>query len=269
MTFDLGYIARQKKQGPIPSINAVGGLEYQREINGVNYKIHEFTSTNIITFQIVPGVVDCFLLGGGGGGGSSTPAGGGGAGGIITATNISVLPNVPYIVTVGAGGSTGNPGNNGADSSITFNGYLSISAQGGGGGGSSTVLPGRAGASGGGAGASSGSSPQQGGAAIVMPVRQGYPGGAGTWQTGTSAGGGGGFTQAGVNASSGIPGRGGDGITLTFTGVLIDYAGGGNATGASGAGLAGGSTANRGGGGNSGNNGGSGIVYIRYPFNPN
>jgi hypothetical protein len=256
----------------------VGGTVTDVEIDGVDYKVHEFTESDTIRFAVVPDEVEYFILAGGGGGGAGL-GGGGGGGGLLIGSNLAVLPGINYQVIVGAAGagasSTAVRGSNGGNSS--FNNLIAF---GGGGGGransQSQIRQGVDGGSGGGAGASSSQSPVSGGTGFAGPPRQGFNGGASTWQTGTAAGGGGGFSGAGL-ASPGTTGQGGEGgpgITSDFNGFSADYAGGGPGAPLTTFPLGGGSAQNRGGGGRgtttaSGINGGSGIVMIRHSLQEN
>ena len=210
---------------------------------------------------------------GGGAGGFRTSAGTSGANSSAE-SKINLSSNIPYTVTIGAGGRQGNSGvgGNGSDSSISGSGLTTITSTGGG-GTSSGGLNGNTGGSGGGAFNS--------GTAGSGTANQGLGGGAAP--TGNAGGGGGGASAVGTAASGSVAGNGGNGLASSITGSSVTYAGGGAGygTGASGtAGTGGGGTAgaasptsdgqtNRGGGGggnNAGNGGkgGSGIVVIRY-----
>jgi hypothetical protein len=236
-----------------------------------------------------------FLVVAGGGGGGSC-GGGGGAGGLrssVTATGgtgslesaLTLIKNVNYTVTVGAGGTGGvsfEQGTIGSDSV-----FSTITSTGGGfGQGNSSVVAG-SGGSGGGGGSSgsvgtggSGSSNQGrnggnssnaadkypagggGGAAAVGGAGSGSTGGAGgagryTSITGSSvvrAGGGGGGTQ-----NNGTGGTGGDGGGGNGTGnATTAEAGQNNSGGGGGGGGYNGSTAGNGGAG------GRGVVILRW-----
>ena len=105
-----------------------------------------------------------FLIVAGAGSGGSSNGGGGGAGGFYDAPSRNFIVDVPYAITIGAGGSSpsnGAVGNNGSDSKIVADegsGSATIyqsKAGGGGGCGNSTVTSvasGQDGGSGGGAG---------------------------------------------------------------------------------------------------------------------
>jgi hypothetical protein len=251
---------------------ASGGTITEVEIDGVNYRLHTFTSNG--TFTVISGgAVDLLVVAGGGGGGSANNfnVGGGGAGGLLEASDVAVTVQTYSVVVgaggagAGAGGSSGSFGSSGENSSA-----LSVTATGGGGGGGA-LDGGLNGGSGGGesvAGLGAGSG----------IVGQGNDGG-------LVGGGGGGRNVVGGNNG----GNGGDGKASSITGTSLYYAGGGggailNVAGTGGLG-GGGDARNGAGGGFSGTDGlgggggagrgqgtgnqlggagGSGIVIIRY-----
>jgi hypothetical protein len=222
------------------------------------------------------------LVVGGGGGGGSNRGGGGGAGGFIL-TSFTLETNTTYTVTIGAGGSPGNPGVNGQTSSLA-----DIIAYGGGGGGNFRAIPGNDGASGGGGGGGEGEGGGAGGSAIYGA--QGNNGGAGVYYVQGNYGGGGGAGEPGQNGiPGGLGGNGGAGLAASLGGTVSYYAGGGGGgtqvrstpgIGGIGGGGNGATTSisaqngtpNTGGGGGGGYTlagaGGSGIVIIRYPGPP-
>ena len=261
------------------------------------YKVHTFTSSgNFITD--VAGTADVLIVGGGGssGGGhyNGGSGGGGGAGG-VRALSSQAVSATTHAVTVGAGATGSQYGNNGSDSSVVLGSTLT--ASGGGGGGFGTVdtsdsRDGLAGASGGGGGI--GQTAKSGGAGNTPSTTpaQGYAGGN---AAPGGDGGGGGAGEVGNNApgAGSNGGIGGDGIQNDWrTGSNVYYGGGGGGSGwSSGTPIAGGQggggasgyggsnvgtagTANTGGGGGGshgangshwpGASGGSGIVVIRY-----
>jgi hypothetical protein len=224
-----------------------------------------------------------YLVVAGGAGGPGYAGGGGGAGGLLTST-AALSVGTTYTITVGAGGTTGNPATAGNNSSISG---LSITSIGGG--------PGAWGGTGAGTAGGSG-----GGGAWTDPSA--YPGGAGTTGQGnaggtgyqnnagnpSASGGGGGAGSAGGTASNSQGGTGGNGLASSITGSSVTYAGGGggspNVTGNGGSGGSGGAgnggnagsngtsaTANTGSGGGggpsgkTGGNGGSGVVILSVP----
>ena len=220
-------------------IGAVGGTINTYSLNGINYKVHIFTTDG--TFIVTSGGnMDVLVVGGGGRGVSYSVyqiGGGGGGGQVVYQTNISIS-NGSYSCVVGAGGANSSFNSiialKGQDSvsNFTFNGGTSGSGQAGG-----TGSPGAGGGGGGdstpGANASGTKNGGDGTLNSISGVATYYGGG----------GGGGGFTR-------GTGGLGGGGN-------------GGGVMGGAPAAQAG--TANTGGGGGgSGGNGGSGIIIIRY-----
>ena len=151
------------------------GINGSHVVNG-NEHIFTFDISNSITFSpancedyIIDYIANVLIVGGGGSGGEKsspgqdpfgtdiegglTGGGGGGGGEVIYNTNLMILPNVPYSVTIGSGGAAvggglvGNniPGNDGGASSIM--GYI---ANGGKGGGAATAFAEGMGGNGGG-----------------------------------------------------------------------------------------------------------------------
>jgi hypothetical protein len=287
-----------------------------------NFKIHTFTGPGTFTVSCAGNplgseTVDYLVVAGGGSGGGRYGGGGGGGGyressgaasGCYSISPlgacVSALPVTVqgYPITVGGGGTgvpavpgsdDGNRGNNSIFSTITSTG-------GGAGAGQNAVSPLGPGGSGGGGSYGSTCGNQLGGTGNTPPVSppQGQPGGLGYQPNSPySTGGGGGATEAGVNANSSpsAAGRGGAGATSSITGSPVGRSGGGGGSGegshgvtAGGASPCGSGTAgsssntpagagadNRGGGGgaayypgpsSSSGNGGSGVVIIRYKF---
>lgn len=247
------------------------------------YRVHIFTNpAAAATFRVrgASGTVDAFLVAGGGGGGhmSYGGGGGGGGGGLLYSGGYAVVCE-PITVTVGAGGAgsavNGVSGANGSNSV-----FGSLVAYGGGGGGHGNYAAGKVGGSGGGAGYGSGT---LGGSATGS---QGYAGG--NYGAGGGGSGGGGASHAGYSSPAGnLGGNGGAGLASTITGSSVIYAGGGagggynDVGGTGGAGGGGGSTSadgtnGLGGGGcggravsgSAGANGGSGVVIVRYAYEP-
>jgi hypothetical protein len=242
----------------------------------------------------VPITVDYLVVAGGGaGGGHVTPnayGAGGGAGGYLTGTENTAVIGTNYLITVGAGATSGTNGSNSQAFSTTATG-------GGGGGWYTSGQPassiGKDGGSGGGGSsgwAGSGMPPFPGGSKVSG---QGNDGGECNNSGGYQSAGGGGAGAAGTNVSGagGAGGNGGVGLSSTITGSSVFYAGGGGGEGWNGVAGAGGNggggagasynptvgpavsgTANTGGGGGgaagvagAGGAGGSGIVILRYP----
>ena len=276
------------------------------------YRIHTFTSSGTFTTAFNAGVE--LLLVGGGGGGAGTFAGGGGAGGVVHDPSGATMTSGSYTITVGQGGIgglgwqniNGMRGTNGTDSTA-----FGLTAKGGGGGGSfdytysnaNSQQVAQVGGCGGGGASVQGNMTDS--ARLGAASNQGNFSGATSYGTsggnGQSAaqlsqyhgGGGGGASQAGVNATS-VAGAGGAGVAISISGSSVTYAGGGGGStqggtlGAGGAGGGGAATANSnfaqggtnglGGGGGAagysgstnsrlGATGGSGVVIIKYNLN--
>jgi len=231
---------------------------------------------------------EVLIIGGGGGGGGGENAnrgsGGGGAGGLIWIPSVDILRGT-YEIIVGNGGKAGpgsvtsntsaNQGSNGAQSS--FLGYLAVG--GGAGGGASGTWSiaqknGLVGGSGGGGADFHGDGASGLQSAQSLTHGYGNSGGhsrSGDHYMGGAGGGGGGAGGPGQVSGSGKfePGAGGDGMEINITGMLIEYARGGN--GSSHNILAGmltsadlGNGGNAGGRARAGMDGGSGIVIIRH-----
>ena len=263
---------------PTPSLyaSATGG---NITLTGL-YKIHTFTSSNVLSFSN-GGNIQYLVVGGGGAGGTlnctNQYGGGGGAGGLLAGCISAVPCCVNFTVTVGAGG-TSNPGQysgagsfKGCNSSLVQSGLsVNVLAYGGGRGGlgagnccgcSSGGGYGGNGGSGGGNGRTRTGFGHGGGKGVypgstyISAPRQGYDG---------ADYGGGGSGGAGVNG-----GTGGPGTISTITGASITYAVGGH-----GPGLCAGAANSGTGGGGGGNGclyfrgafGGSGVVIVRYQY---
>ena len=234
-----------------------------------------------------PNNLDFLVIAGGGSGASTANAGGGGAGGYRTATENSVGQGVTITVTVGDGGAShfnANSGNSGSASSFSGSGLTTITSAGGGGGGHNGSNPGLAGGSGGGAGPNG--STGAGNTPSTNPV-QGYRGGTAVTSGSWGAGGGGGASEHGRDATTSKAGNGGAGRSSSITGSAVTRAGGGGGgtdssiglggTGGGGVGAnpgnpnAGGNgVANTGGGGGGAETfhsgaGGKGVVIISLP----
>jgi hypothetical protein len=267
--------------------------------NGINYRVHTFTSSGTLTV-LSAGIVEVLSVAGGGGGSGNfyDDGAGGGGGGLIYNTDYTVTTG-NKTVTVGSGGvaSSGGAGGNGNNS--VFDNLTAI----GGGGGAPHRSPGVSGGSGGGGGGSfvgdgqsnAGGSALQPGSASGGKGNRGGNGGIGDVISGGggypgSAGGGGagqqGFPPTGGGTNEG--GKGGDGAQISINGTPTYYAGGGGGVRNGVGGLGGGGTAsygrdgspaggggvNTGGGGGGGRAftgetgvpgpGGSGIVIVRY-----
>lgn len=243
------------------------------------------------------------IAGGGGGGGASggsqVSSGGGGGGGYRTFTGYNLTLATNYTVTVGAGGSAGQPGE--TRGSVGSNSiFSSATANGGGGGagvspGSQPALGGDGGSGGGGAGRNTVGPGNLGGSRIAITP---FPtvetttvqGNAGGGTTSNNVGSGGGGAGGAGQIGSGTGSQGGtsnNGLQSSITGTAVNRGGGGGGggfpggTGGFGGANGGGNnevgangTANTGGGGGgatsnndnkAGGNGGSGVVILRYP----
>ena len=275
--------------------------------------------TTTVTFSI--SVTIQYLAVAGGGGGGADRGSGGGAGGLLT-SNWSLAASVPITITVGVGGAAGGPAlqaANGVSSNISSPAFTQVTTIGGGSGAivNNSVntcqrngVDGARGGSGGGAsgqGLGNPSSPRAGtaGAGIGYPgifgvTQQGSPGGlsSSAGPTQVAAGGGGGATGVGGNATTAFPtntkiaGAGGAGYQWPFTANTYAGGGGGSSdsrcgsfvpgTGGPGGGGPGGApgvagtpgTASTGGGGGGGSGGtpqtnggtgGSGVVILAMP----
>jgi hypothetical protein len=281
-------------------VTATGGTE----TTCGDFKIHTFTSPGTFTVCSVGNPagstsVDYLVVAGGGGAQGSSPdaSGGGGAGGfressgsttcytsspLGTGVSAITVTATAYPITVGAGGTCTSSGSDSIFSTIT-------SAGGGAGGVSGPAIP-PSNLTGGSGGATRNTTGFAGNTPPVSPP-QGNPGGDGlTINYGPLdyfAGGGGGATQAGADATPAGGGDGGDGAQTGISGTATYYAGGGGSgiapvrpnvpTQPTTGGLGGGGnncqngTANTGGGAGSkvcsvASNGGSGIVIIRYKY---
>ncbi len=205
-----------------PSVELSGGTVTSTNVDGTNYRVHTFTSSDTMGV-IVGGLVEYLVVGGGGGGGCQTSSdnrggGGAGAGGLLDGS--VELEQGDITITVGSGGngaaSYDTVGTKGGDSSI---GTLVV-ADGGGFGGSAGNAPG-SGGSGGGGGHTAGASGIAG---------QGFAGGAGSGTPSTTGGAGGGSSAAGANFAAGQgPRPGGAGTSNSITGTAYTYARGGDA----------------------------------------
>jgi len=262
------------------------------------------TTTRLVDFNLAFSLpVDYLVVAGGGGGGNF--GGGGGAGGFITGQT-TLQMGTSYTITVGDGGAgstTSNDRGTSGDDSV----FSSFTAIGGGGGGSNGTSPDAVYIHTGGSGGSGGGESQQNntsGAPGSGTAGQGNDGGNAYNSTNQHLGGGGGGAGAvGGNASSGVAGSGGVGLTTNLiteaiassesvgqvSGANVYFSGGGGgqrfiSSGTLGAGGLGGggsggsyssgiaaisASPNSGGGGGAGYNdingaGGSGVVILRF-----
>ena len=262
--------------------------------------VNTFTESGTLTVASETTVRALFVAGGGGGG---CGVGGGGGGGGVVALDELVLAPGTYTVTVGAGGNGGTKnvpyGTNGGNTTLTLGGAdvsESLPAIGGGrgtgwnsnqghssGGSGGASCGGKAGAAGtpgqGYAGGTSGSRSSGGGGGAGGPGGNGGTGAAGI-QKPASAVGGAGFVSdisgSSVAYGGGGGGGGGDGGACPGSSGTD---GGGDGTGLNAITAAGNGEDGRGGGGGGsgwssdsspkdGGHGGSGVVILRYSFDP-
>jgi hypothetical protein len=193
---------------------------------------HTFTTTG----EFIPAftsTVEVLIVGGGGGGGGqggNGTAGGGGAGGLAYISNIPVVINNVYSITVGSGGSGetnpwpgGSPNKTSGEPSTFIGGTAlsNVTVAGGGHGGSLNsynAAPG--GSGGGGGGGEPGPAPNKTGAGVANSS-QGFPGGSGGGPFAPTGGGGG---AAGAGATNGAAGGG---LEYSISGSPLYYAAGG------------------------------------------
>ncbi|MDQ3094217.1 MAG: hypothetical protein M3Q70_03525 [bacterium] len=164
--------------------------------------------------------------GAGGGGWSATSGVGGGGGGAYSVSTLRLIPGNNYTVTVGTGGTPGNPGGD-----TTFVGPTSVIAK----GGSTGTLT--TGGSGGLAATGTGTTKFSGGTGGSKSTGNGRGGGGGGGSATTTAGGGDGGTGssntggvAGVGQGNG--GAGGNNGAVGGNGVVPGGGGGGGGNGA-------------------------------------
>ncbi|MEI6148063.1 MAG: lamin tail domain-containing protein, partial [bacterium] len=258
---------------PTGTVAGTGGFITRYRENETNFIAHIFTNSSAFTLNSSMNV-QYLVVAGGGGGGGGYQGGGGGAGGLHVGS--TRLPAGTYTITVGTGGNGcrwdgSGEGSNGLPSSISIGGVTLASATGGGRGASATPTYGSAAGGSGGGGAC-------GGVDLYGSdgtLGEGNVGGNGDSYSTVVQGGGGGAGDGGQTGSEG--GTGGVGIAVSYSGVQVAYATGGNGSKrydsvTNGAGPA----ANTGNGGHAGGgstgtgrggNGGSGIVILRYDAN--
>ena len=276
--------------GYIPAYNTgstAKGNYFLYENSNVYIVFTEIATTTLGLYDIGPNAlpdVRYLMVAGGGGGGEQGQAGGGGGGGILFDDTGITLTAGTYTVTVGDGGRSNNPGDNGDDT--TFHTYTAL---GGGGGGwvknATNNDPGQNGGTGGGGAALDGNT------TVGGTGSQGGDGGDGSYYSGNDYGGGGGGGgadgQDGMNGeTSGKPvrpwGSGGDGTQYSWghLGETATYYGGGGAGQGSdaterslgGGGFDGGGSQDKkgldvyGGGGSAEYGGGSGSAVFRLPW---
>ena len=266
-TASFGWIGNQ---APSPTRAFPGWIDEFRITVGVGRYTNTFTPPTAAlpqgNFSTPTQISAQYLVVAGGGGGSGarvsvTAASGGGAGGLRTGST-TLLSQVRYIVTVGAGGAGGEGYTPGAGTQGQSSSFDVITSSGGGAGG---ISGGGGGGSGGGAATGqsvgstrSGGAGNQGG---YTPV-EGYDGG-GNSNNAPSYNGGGGGGAGGAGGFGNSGGLGGIGVANPISGSTVGelssgvyyLAGGGGAQAVAG-GKGGGGT-----GSSSAAAGGSGLVY--------
>jgi len=223
------YTLYNMKDGFIEAFEDTSGVDASastnetRDSSGKYYSgssagtISAFTSTGAATWTApTTGDAEILVVAGGGGGANGYYGGAGGAGGVVHASAYPVTANVVYDLSVGAGGSGGNP-QAGSNSVFNINGEGNnttvLTANGGGrGGGGGQPAAGGSGGSGGGTDndASSGGSSNQPASFGTPQVATGY-GSAGGGVGGNSGAGGGGANAAGQGSNGNTGGNGGAG----------------------------------------------------------
>jgi hypothetical protein len=257
----------------IVSDPASGGIVTTYSINGVNYQVHTFLTSQ--SFMMLENKsVDILLAAGGGGGGryAANGVGGGGAGGMVVGNNISIVEGL-YTITIGGGGiaySTDSNGGKGGDSVIALGSVDTVTAKGGG-AGYFSMASGHIDFADGGSAGGGGNNTTYNGASnqtnqtLNGQTLTGYGNGSAAPPNGGYGAGGGGAGGAGSSAAT-TPNAGGIGLVNNFrTGTNITYATGGGSQGSTFYnGLD--NSGDGGTGANSGTagRGGSGICVIRY-----
>ena len=207
----LNKIRKRGGAAPFEPIQATGGIVQDVTIDDTTYRVHTFTSSDVLVVN-QGGEIEYVVAAGGGSGGVNR-GGGGGGGGLLEG-----LMNIPvgtHTVVVGSGGVDSN----GSDSSL-----LDITAKGGGQGGSRIQYDPISGGSGGGSQGLEGNSGADG-----IPG-QGHKGGDSPIDT-ISGGGGGadgpGGDENGIGPIAG-PGRtvniSGNPLTLCAGGIGVERA---------------------------------------------
>jgi hypothetical protein len=237
----MGFLGKDEKGGSTgeeddpdeknvtPPTVSGGTIRFVRE-DGLDYEVHVFTETGVLTFSDnrESFVADYFIVAGGGGAGGKVAgqgtdyAGGGGAGGLLYGTlQTLTLEDGSIQVTVGEGGAGGAVQSQGGDGGYSAIGNITVPGGGGGGVGGTNVgaalLIGKSGGSGGGGGAGVGGSYGKGGAVQSdMPDgTKGNVGGRGSNASSTDwGGGGGGAGGAGTAGEASSGGAGGAPWTL-------------------------------------------------------
>lgn len=264
VTYEI-IIQAKTANGLSPLSNMVQGTPEQQPI------IELFTTVGSTTWTAPANVtsIEYLVVGGGGGSGATHDGGaaGGGGGGMVLSGSKNVIPGTTYTLVIGDGGEGGiglpSPNTRETDGSAGENSQFDdIIALGGGGGLKSRQV----GNGGGGTGA-------------LNPLTASLGGNGGSFSNG--GGGGGGSSSNGSTGDQGIPrigGIGGNGISSSLSGALLNYGVGGTGGDAQATDNASAGATNTGNGAKapgtpfgsqrSGAKGGSGIVVIKYIPNP-
>ncbi len=213
--FHGGDLVWERPAATIPTITVTGGTITSFTRSGVSYTQVEWLASGSFTVSgPVPDPQLALGAGGGSGGRGTTTnmGGGGGAGGLLQST--APLSAGTYDVSIGLGGAatnTGNAGNSGTDSVISFNAVELLRALAGARGGTNAGSF-NGGSGGGGRG---GAVAQPGGTGTPG---QGYNGGAGVVGSGgtEASGGGGGAGGPGGTATASTAGDQGAGLLLSW-----------------------------------------------------
>ena len=189
------------------------GKYYSGAVVG-SYSVSAFTSTGASTWTCPANTTEAevLIVAGGGGGANGYYGGAGGAGGVVHDEDYTVVPTTVYDLSVGAGGSGGNPtaGTNSVWNVNAEGSGITMTALGGGrGGGGGGSSHGGDGGSGGGAD-NDASSPGGSGTQTSPTGAVGY-GNDGGGTDNAAGGGGGGAAAAGEVGSGGGSNYGGDG----------------------------------------------------------
>jgi hypothetical protein len=288
-------------------VDADWPTSYWAEATGVSiikdgdtyYEVHTFTKDGTLSFStddattayLADAKFDYLIVAGGGGAGAdragnSDYSGGGGAGGLLYKTGaVLSLQDSGVAVIVGAGGTGGSDGEQGANGDPSAIGNIEV--PGGGGGGSAYANPdGKDGGSGGGSGAGIDATAGNIGKRSdgIAAEIAGNNGGSGSTNSGKeSGGGGGGAAGAGQKGNGTTAGAGGAPWTAANAGAswvsavtetaAFSRGGDGGSPNSANGGTPGAHYGDGGSGGNnsggSGGTGHSGIVVIRFPAKPN
>ena len=182
------------------------------------HKVFKWTPTSGTLVVTTAGLADIFMVAGGGGGSSDTGQGGqfgapGGGGGAVKMYKSFWLLRGTYTITVGAGGSGGNPASKGGNTTFADSSATIIECLGGGNAGSSSQTSAQCNGGNGGGTSTNASTASLDVTKIGGAGTQGFQGGNGkfvhgSWWSGSGGGGAGGpgFNGQYTNQMSGGPG---------------------------------------------------------------